>query len=67
MFLRIARESAALIAYHKLPGYVAFVAELPLSATKKLARGEIKQLAAKAVSEGTAIDLRALKAGLRKH
>jgi acyl-CoA synthetase (AMP-forming)/AMP-acid ligase II len=64
---RIARESAALIAYHKLPGYVAFVTELPLSATKKLARGEIKQLAAKAVSDGTAIDLRALKAGLRKH
>lgn len=64
---RIARESAALIAYHKLPGYVAFVSELPLSATKKLARGEIKQLAAQAVSEGTAIDLRTLKAGLRKH
>lgn len=64
---RIVRESAALIAYHKLPGYVAFVSELPLSATKKLARGEIKQLAARAVSEGTALDLRALKAGLRKH
>lgn len=64
---RIVRESAALIAYHKLPGYVAFVTELPLSATKKLARGEIKQLAAKAVSDGTAIDLRALKTGLRKH
>lgn len=64
---RIVRESAALIAYHKLPGYVAFVSELPLSATKKLARGEIKQLAARAVSDGTALDLRALKAGLRKH
>ncbi|CAD5256691.1 Acyl-CoA synthetase (AMP-forming)/AMP-acid ligase II [Bosea sp. 62] len=64
---RIVRESAALIAYHKLPGYLAFVTELPLSATKKLARGEIKQLAAKAVSEGSVIDLRALKAGLRKH
>ena len=64
---RILRESAALIAYHKLPGYVAFVAELPLSATKKLARGEIKQLAAKAVDDGTALDLRPLKAGLRKH
>lgn len=63
----IVRESAALIAYHKLPGYIAFVPELPLSATKKLARGEIKQLAAKAVSDGTALDLRPLKAGLRKH
>ena len=64
---RIVRESAALIAYHKLPAYVAFVDELPLSPTKKLARGEIKQLAARAVSEGAAIDLRALKAELRKH
>ena len=64
---RIVRESASLIAYHKLPGYVAFVSELPLSATKKLARGEIKQLAASALSEGVALDLRALKAGLRKH
>lgn len=64
---RILRESAALIAYHKLPGYMAFVAELPLSATKKLARGEIKQLAAKAVTDGSALDLRPLKAGLRKH
>lgn len=64
---QIVRESAGLIAYHKLPGYVAFVPELPLSATKKLARGEIKQLAAKAVADGTALDVRALKAGLRKH
>ena len=64
---RILRESAALIAYHKLPGYVAFVPDLPLSATKKLARGEIKQLAAKAVDDGTALDLRSLKASLRKH
>lgn len=54
------------LAYHKVPGYVAFVDSLPLSSTKKLARGEIKALAARAVSEGMALDLRALKAQLRK-
>jgi acyl-CoA synthetase (AMP-forming)/AMP-acid ligase II len=54
------------LAYHKVPAYVAFVDSLPLSSTKKLARGEIKALAARAVSEGTALDLRELKGKLRK-
>jgi acyl-coenzyme A synthetase/AMP-(fatty) acid ligase len=54
------------LAYHKVPAYVEFVDSLPLSSTKKLARGEIKALAAQAVSAGTAFDLRALKAQLRK-
>jgi acyl-CoA synthetase (AMP-forming)/AMP-acid ligase II len=54
------------LAYHKVPGYVAFIDSLPLSSTKKLARGEIKTLAAQAVNEETAFDLRAVKAQLRK-
>ncbi|MEN3374747.1 MAG: hypothetical protein V7604_102 [Hyphomicrobiales bacterium] len=54
------------LAYHKVPAYVEFVDSLPLSSTKKLARGEIKTLAAQAVRAGTAFDLRALKAQLRK-
>ena len=62
----IVRDCAEALAYHKVPGHVAFVDELPLSSTKKLARGEIKALAARAVDEGTAFDLRPLKAGLRK-
>jgi hypothetical protein len=49
-----------------VPGYVAFVDSLPLSSTKKLARGEIKALAAQVVSEETTFDLRAVKAQLRK-
>ena len=57
---------AEALAYHKVPGYVAFVDSLPLSSTKKLARGEIKVLAAQAVNNGTAIDLRTRKAQLRK-
>jgi acyl-CoA synthetase (AMP-forming)/AMP-acid ligase II len=57
---------AEMLAYHKVPGYMAFVDSLPLSSTRKLARGEIKALAARAVREETALDLRALKAQLRK-
>jgi acyl-CoA synthetase (AMP-forming)/AMP-acid ligase II len=57
---------AEALAYHKVPGYVAFVDALPLSSTRKLARGEIKVLAAQAVSNSTALDLRARKAQLRK-
>jgi len=57
---------AETLAYHKVPGYVAFVDSLPLSSTKKLARGEIKALAAQAVSEKTTFDLRVVKAQLRK-
>jgi acyl-CoA synthetase (AMP-forming)/AMP-acid ligase II len=61
----IVKTCAARLAYHKVPGYVAIVDELPLSSTRKLARGEIKTLAAAAVAEGRAIDLRPLKAKLR--
>jgi acyl-CoA synthetase (AMP-forming)/AMP-acid ligase II len=62
----LATESAQSLAYHKVPGYVAFVDSLPLSPTRKLARGEIKTRAAQALRDGTAFDLRALKASLRK-
>ena len=62
----IATACAQALAYHKVPGYVAFVDALPLSPTKKLARGEIKVLAAQAVRDAKAHDLRELKARLRK-
>ena len=61
----IVRDCAGSLAYHKVPGYVAFVRDLPLNATKKLARGEIKTLGASALADGTAIDVRALKGELR--
>jgi acyl-CoA synthetase (AMP-forming)/AMP-acid ligase II len=64
--LQIMRACAADLAYHKLPGYVAFVTSLPLSATRKLARGDIKALAAQALKEGAAFDLREAKARIRK-
>jgi acyl-coenzyme A synthetase/AMP-(fatty) acid ligase len=37
------------LAYYKAPGYIAFRAELPQTASQKLARGEIKALAARAL------------------
>lgn len=61
----IVQGCAERLAYHKVPGYVAIVDELPLSSTRKLARGEIKTLAAAAVDTGRAIDTRALKVKLR--
>ena len=61
----IVKTCAERLAYHKVPGYIAIVDELPLSSTRKLARGEIKTLAAEAVSANRAIDMRALKAKLR--
>ena len=49
------------LAYHKAPGYVAFRSELPQTASQKLARAEIKALAAGAVQSAQAFDLRRLK------
>lgn len=62
-------ESAARVHYHcwqalayfKSPGYIAFRTELPQTASQKLARAEIKALAARALEAGEAFDLRNLK------
>jgi acyl-CoA synthetase (AMP-forming)/AMP-acid ligase II len=63
---RIVEQAGIHIAYHKLPGYVVFTDRLPVSSTQKLQRGEIKTMAAKAVEEGRALDMRAMKAKIRK-
>jgi acyl-coenzyme A synthetase/AMP-(fatty) acid ligase len=62
----IVRDGAERLAYHKLPGYAAFIDALPLSSTQKLQRGEIKTMAADLVRLGQAIDLRQIKAGIRR-
>jgi len=62
----VVHEAAASLSYHKLPGYIAYLDRLPLSATQKLQRGELKALAAKYLEEGRAIDLRDLKGKLRQ-
>ncbi|MCY4364429.1 MAG: AMP-binding protein [Gammaproteobacteria bacterium] len=47
--------------YYKVPAYFLFVTELPMTASQKLQRGEIKTLAGKLVEEGHCIDLRERK------
>jgi len=61
----LARElvawSLARLAYYKAPGYVAFVDALPLTATNKIQRGELKALAPTLVGGPACIDTRAMK------
>jgi acyl-CoA synthetase (AMP-forming)/AMP-acid ligase II len=61
----IVARCAARLAYFKVPGYVAFVDTLPVTATQKLQRSETRALAARLVADGTALDLREFKGGLR--
>lgn len=47
--------------YYKVPAYYLFLSELPMTASQKLQRGEIKTLAGRLVEEGRCIDLRERK------
>jgi acyl-CoA synthetase (AMP-forming)/AMP-acid ligase II len=49
------------LAYFKVPGYVAFVAALPLTATNKVQRGELKTWAAALPGTPGCVDTRHLK------
>ena len=49
------------LVYYKVPAWYLFVAELPMTASQKLQRGEIKALAGKLVEQGRCIDLRERK------
>ena len=49
------------LAYFKTPGYVAFVASLPLTATNKVQRGELKAWAERLLGTPDCIDTRGLK------
>ena len=49
------------LAYYKVPGYIAFVEELPLTASQKVSRGEIKALAREKLALGDCADIRAQK------
>ncbi len=51
----------ARLAYYKAPGYVAFIDALPLTATNKIQRGAMKDLANRLVADPACIDTRALK------
>lgn len=49
------------LAYYKAPGYVVFVEALPLTATQKISRGELKTLARDLPQSPRAVDTRSLK------
>ena len=49
------------MAYFKVPGWIAFVDQLPLTATQKILRGELKKLLSSTLEENAFIDTRHLK------
>ena len=49
------------LTYFKVPGYIAFVPELPLTASQKVSRGEIKQMARDRIAKNECADLREFK------
>ncbi|HEY5634840.1 MAG TPA: AMP-binding protein [Burkholderiaceae bacterium] len=57
----IVRRCLERLAYYKAPGYVAFIDALPLTASQKVQRGELRALAATLPGQPHCIDTRALK------
>jgi acyl-CoA synthetase (AMP-forming)/AMP-acid ligase II len=49
------------LAYYKAPGYVAFVPNLPLTATQKIQRRQLRDLVAASLASDACVDTRALK------
>ena len=58
---RIFDHCAENLVYYKVPGYISFLEALPLTASQKPQRGEIKALARKLVERRECYDLRDLK------
>jgi acyl-coenzyme A synthetase/AMP-(fatty) acid ligase len=57
----IVRAALEELSYFKVPGWVAFVEALPLTASQKVARGELKELARRLPGMEGCVDTRALK------
>ncbi len=57
----IVRHALTRLAYFKAPGYVAFVDELPLTASQKIQRGELKRLAQSLPGQSYCVDTRHMK------
>jgi acyl-CoA synthetase (AMP-forming)/AMP-acid ligase II len=53
--------SLSRLAYFKAPGYVAFVAAVPLTSTQKIQRGALKELVATTIGSEMCVDTRSLK------
>ncbi len=58
---QIVRRALDNLVYYKVPGYVAFVDELPMTASQKPRRADIKALAQRLHADGDCIDTRHLK------
>jgi acyl-CoA synthetase (AMP-forming)/AMP-acid ligase II len=57
----IVREALKDLSYFKVPGWVIFVEALPLTASQKVARGELKAMARRLVDSAECVDTRGLK------
>ena len=57
----IVRHCLDRLAYYKAPGYIARCAELPLTATEKIQRAALTELAGERYAKGDCTDTRALK------
>jgi acyl-CoA synthetase (AMP-forming)/AMP-acid ligase II len=57
----IVQHALTRLAYYKAPGYVAFVEELPLTASQKIQRGELKRLAQSLPTQSCCVDTRPMK------
>ncbi|GHD20522.1 AMP-binding protein [Tianweitania populi] len=57
----IARWALERMAYYKVPGWIALVDKLPLTATEKIQRAGLKTVVAETMAQGDFHDLRALK------
>jgi acyl-CoA synthetase (AMP-forming)/AMP-acid ligase II len=57
----IVEHALAQLAYYKAPGYVAFVDELPLTASQKIQRGDLRALARDLPGQPHCIDTRPMK------
>jgi len=57
----IMRHCLTRLAYYKAPGYIAFVSSLPVTATQKVQRNSLKELAVSLLDDPQTLDLRAMK------
>ena len=57
----IVRHALDQLAYYKAPGYVAFVQDLPLTASQKIQRGQLRELAQTLPGQNHCVDTRAMK------
>lgn len=57
----LVRHCLTRLAYYKAPGYVAFCEALPLTATQKIQRGDLKVLARACLDRPDCVDTRSLK------